>query len=218
MIAFEQEMAKGGAPTLDFVGRFHMEASVVHETMYRATKRLEELGIPYAVVGGMALSVHGFARATIDVDILVTQDGLTRIHEQLEGRGYLPPFTGSRHLRDTVTGVKVEFLVAGHFPGDGKPKPVTFPDPATPGVAVEVKGVKFISLAKIIELKLASGMTAAHRGQDLIDVQRIIEALKLSADFSDRLDPFVRDEFRKCWDLANAPREDWEGIQGEPPA
>ena len=59
-------------------------------------------------------------------DILVNREGLATIHEQLEGRGYLPPFTGSKHLRDTELGVKVEFLVSGGYPGDGQPKPVAW--------------------------------------------------------------------------------------------
>ncbi|MGL4550382.1 MAG: hypothetical protein ACRC33_04280 [Gemmataceae bacterium] len=212
MIAFEQEMRKGGVAAINFVGRFHMETSVVHETLNRVTKRLEELGVPYAVVGGMALNAHGYVRATTDVDILVTRESLKPIHDQLEGRGYLPPYAGSPHLRDTVTNVKVEFLVAGGYPGDGKPKPVNFPDPATPGVAIDVGGVKVISLEKLVELKLASGMTAVHRGKDLIDVQEIVQALKLPADFAERLDPFVREEFAKRWAFANAPRAEWEGF------
>src|SRR5205085_1364121 len=97
------------------------KANAVYRTLERITRRLEELGIPYAVVGGLALFQHGFRRFTEDVDLLVTREGLQRIHENLEGRGYVPPFTGSKHLRDADTGVRVEFLVTGEFPGDGKP-------------------------------------------------------------------------------------------------
>src|SRR5260370_39602155 len=78
----------------------------------------------------MALFYHGFRRFTEDVDILVTREGLQAIHDRLEGLGYLPPFTGSKNLRDTDTGVRIEFLVAGDHPGDGPPKPVAFPDTA----------------------------------------------------------------------------------------
>ena len=49
----------------------------------------------------MALDAHGFRRLTVDVDILVTREGLKAIHERLEGLGYVPPFTGSKNLRDT---------------------------------------------------------------------------------------------------------------------
>ena len=54
---------------------------------------------------------------------------LSAIHAKLEGLGYVPPFSGSKNLRDTEHGVRIEFLIAGEFPGDGKPKPVAFPEP-----------------------------------------------------------------------------------------
>ena len=37
-------------------------AGAVQETLKKIAKRLGEHGIPYAVVGGMALSRHGFPR------------------------------------------------------------------------------------------------------------------------------------------------------------
>jgi hypothetical protein len=43
--------------------------------------------------------------------------------------------------RDTERGVRVEFLVAGDFPGDGGPKPVAFPDPGT--CSVELDGIRY---------------------------------------------------------------------------
>src|SRR5439155_22517718 len=113
--------------------------------------------------------------------------------EKLEGLGYLPPFEGSKHLRDTDSGVKVEFLTTGEFPGDGKPKPVAFPNPAD--VRVEGAGVWFLSLPALVELKLASGITNPLRGKDIVDVQELISALNLGEDFAAQLDPFVRDKF-----------------------
>src|SRR5438067_1393353 len=111
-------------------GSMHFEkGSAVHKTLDRIAQKLDELGVPYAVVGGMAMFFHGYRRFTEDVDILVSRDSLKAIHDSLEGRGYLSLFSGSKNLRDSDTGVRIEFLVAGEFPGDGKPKPVAFPDP-----------------------------------------------------------------------------------------
>jgi len=33
--------------------------------------------------------------------------------------------------------VRIEFLVSGQYPGDGKPKPVAFPDPADVAVKID---------------------------------------------------------------------------------
>jgi hypothetical protein len=188
-------------------GSMHFEKdSAVHKTLRRITSRLEQLGIPYAVVGGMALFFHGYRRFTEDVDILVTREGLKKVHEELEGRGYLPPFAGSKHLRDTDSGVRVEFLTTGDYPGDGKPKPVAFPDPAD--CAVEMDGIRFLCLPNLVELKLASGMTNPGRLDDLGDVQKLIRALDLPEDFADRLNPFVRQKYRELWGaVRNNPAE-----------
>lgn len=176
-----------------------MGEDVVTQTLRRISQRLDELGIPYAVAGGMALGAHGYVRATVDVDILVTEDGLASVHKALEGLGYVPPFTGSKNLRDVASSVRIEFLVAGQYPGDGKPKPVAFPDPAD--AAVEIDGVKYLRLDKLIELKLASGMTGGvNRMKDLVDVVELIKILDLPANIADKLDPYVREKFRELWD------------------
>jgi hypothetical protein len=180
-------------------GSRHFEGkSAVQEALRKITRRLEDLGIPYAVAGGMALFRHGFRRFTEDVDILVTPEGLKQIHAELEGRGYVPPFTRSKNLRDTEFGVRIEFLVAGQYPGDGKPKPVAFPDPAE--VGVEIEGIRFLSLPALIELKLASGMTNPDRMKDLTDVLELIKLLGLPRELGSGLNAFVRDKYHELWD------------------
>lgn len=177
--------------------RFFEQKSAVHDTLRRITKRLDELGIAYAISGGMALFAHGYRRFTEDVDILVTPEALRLIHEKLEGFGYVAPFRGSKSLRDVDTRVKIEFLVTGQYPGDGKPKPVAFPDPKA--VALEQEGIKYVSLPVLIDLKLASGMTNPARLRDLADVLELIRLLKLHEDFSTQLAPFVREKFLELW-------------------
>jgi hypothetical protein len=181
-------------------GSMHFEGeSAVHKTLRRICKRLDELDIDYAIAGGMALFFHGYRRFTEDVDVLVTRDGLAKLHEHLEGRGYLRPFEKSENLRDTVTGVKIDFLVAGGYPGDGKPGPVAFPIPAD--VSIESDGVNVLNLKTVIEMKLASGQ-ASHRAGDLNDVQRLIQSLQLPQEFAEKVSPSLRDAFLGKWDDA----------------
>ena len=173
----------------------------VQKTLERIARRLAELQLPYAVAGGMALYAHGYHRFTDDIDILMTRDDLRRLHEELDGRGWTRPFSTSKNLRDAQTGVRIEFLVAGGFPGDGKPKPVQFPDPSA--VAVEIGGIKYVNLPTFIEMKLASGMTGENREKDLYDVKEIIITLQLPHSFSSGLNPFVRERFLQLWKQAN---------------
>lgn len=206
MIAYETRLDSDLSWALH-EGSMHFEKeSAVHKTLLKITKRLSELGIPYAVVGGMAMFFHGYRRFTEDVDILVTPEGLQRIHAELEGLGYLPRFQGSRHLRDEELGVRVEFLVAGNFPGDGKPKPLAFPDPHD--VATEIQGISFLNLKTLVELKLASGMSGAGRLRDLADVQAMIETLRLPESLAEELHPYVRDKYTELWQLGQGGPEE----------
>ena len=179
-----------------------MRNDPVHESLRRITGKLAELGVPYAVAGGMALVAHGYDRTTVDIDVLVDEGGLREAHKNLDGLGYVPPFEGSKNLRDTQTGVRIEFLVAGQYPGDGKPKPVAFPNPAE--VAVEMDGILYVRLSDLVELKLASGMTNPGRLKDLADVQELIRVLPLPADFASQLDPFVQAKYRELWDAVDS--------------
>jgi hypothetical protein len=181
-------------------GSMHFEGtSAVHRTLKRLAHRLDELGVDYAIAGGMALFFHGYRRFTEDVDVLVTADGLQKIHDSLEGLGYVRPFEKSKNLRDAETGVKIDFLVTGQYPGDGKPGPIAFPNPADVGETID--DTLIVSLPRLIELKLASGR-ASHRAGDLNDVQRLIQALNLPRDFADKLDTSVQEVFLNKWEDA----------------
>lgn len=201
VVAYEERLNRDRGCALR-EGSMHFEReSAVHRTILGIPRRLSDLGVSYAVAGGMALFQHGYRQFTEGVDILVTADGLRVIHERLEGLGYLPPFPNSKNLRDTDTGVRIQFLVAGGYPGDGLPKPVAFPDPAA--VGEEIGGVVCLRLPALVELKLTSG-TAAWRLKDLADVQEMIRVLALPLDLADQLDPSVRESYRTLWNQVRA--------------
>lgn len=178
-----------------------MNEGVVYETMRRLVKKLEEENIDYAVIGAMALAAHGYARLTLDIGVLRTSEGLQRLHERLVGRGYTRAFPDAQKtFRDAASKIRIEVITSGEFPGDGLPKPVAFPIPAQ--YEIEKNGIRFITLEKLVELKLASGMTAPHRMRDLADAQDLIIALKLPLSFSDKLDASVRLEYERLWQTA----------------
>lgn len=210
MLAYESRLSADPRWALSEGSRHFEERSAVQETLRRIALRLDEIGVPYAVSGGMALFRHGYRRFTEDVDVLVTRDGLARIHEALTGLGYVPVVAGSKNLRDAQTGVRIDFLITGGFPGDGKPKPVAFPDPAqsTPeGLVVVFDGVRYLGLPALIDLKLASGMTSPARLRDLSDVLELIKSLQLPATYADKLSTFVRAKFLELHAAASTDSE-----------
>jgi hypothetical protein len=187
---------------------FFMREGKVHTTLRRLARDLEAESIPYAIIGGMALNLWGYTRETVDVDILLTRQGVEKLRERLVGRGYVAAFSGAnKSFRDAQTQTKIEVLITGEYPGDGKPKPVSFPDPSE--VGVDRDGYRVIALEKLIELKLASGLSAPHRLQDLADVQRLIAVISLPRNLSEQLDPSVRAEYLRLWQtVQDAPRDE----------
>ena len=141
---------------------------------------LTELDVDYAIAGGMALllawlsTIHGRRRRAGHAAKV-----WHRFTKQLEGLGYVRPFAASKNLRDAETGVRIDFIISGQYPGDGKPGPIAFPDSARRRRSSRM-AFESLSLPKLIELKLASGQ-ASHRLKDLGDVQELIQHLKLAA-------------------------------------
>jgi hypothetical protein len=178
---------------------FFMKQGKVYETLQRLASNLPNAGIDYALIGGMALAVHGYVRLTQDVNLLMNEAGLEQFQRMLVGRGYVAAFPGARKMfRDTVTGVKVEIITTGEFPGDGKPKAIQFPDPVA--VSIELDGLRVTRLETLIELKLASGLTAPDRLKDLADVQELIRMLNLPQQLAAQIDLSVRDEYLRLWE------------------
>jgi hypothetical protein len=179
--------------------RYLMGDGSLNNALAQLCEDLDAHGIDYMVIGAVALMAHGYPRFTEDIDLVLTREGLEAFHRELIGLGYLPAFEGARkRLRATRGGVPVEVILAGEYPGDGKPKPVSFPDPAA--ASVEIDGVRVVTLERLVELKLASGMTAPDRLKDLADVQELIKARGLGADFAEGLNPYVREQYTRLWD------------------
>lgn len=166
--------------------------------------RLRDLGIPYVVGGGLAVSAHGYKRATVDVDLFLTREGLEKFKERWLGTGWVERFKGSKGMRDAEFNVKVDVLTPDEKPGDGKTCPFNFPDPDKLGEPMGGiwKDVKILPLRDLIELKLASGKTSPARMRDLVDVMELIKVNRLPADYADQLHPFVREKYAEMWNNA----------------
>jgi len=146
------------------------------------------------------LNEYGHRRATVGVDIVLREVDLVAFKARQLGRGYRERVPGTGKLLDTEYEVRVDVLTAGRFPGDGKPKPIAFPNPAA--TAIRGSGFALLPLPRFLELKLASGMSAAHRLHDLADVLDLVRSAGLPAELADDLHPWVRDKFKELWNAA----------------
>lgn len=200
-----EAQAKRFEAAVQNAGDFFMGTAAVHRALDKICQALEQDGIPYAIAGAMALNLHGYERMTSDVDILLTHEGLATFKQRHLGLGYLERFPGSKGIRDTINNVPIDFLMTGDFPGDGKPKPIQFPDPS---VAELKHGRRLLPTVWVVSLKLASGISAEHRVKDLADVQELIRLADLPLELADLLDPSVRPEYEKRWHLAQRAKLD----------
>lgn len=181
------------------VDMFFQKNDPVHKTMRRTIKNLEKANIPYALMGGMAVNLHGYRRTTNDVDFLLTSEGFAEFQKRFVPKHYQPTPRRPRRFTDRKNEVIVVFLVTGLFPGAGQPGPIAFPDPSAFRTSVE--GMQVIDLVVLIELKLA-----ARRYQDFADVVSLIRAHQLAGTFADRLHSSVRSDYMEC--LEEKRRED----------
>ncbi len=172
---------------------------MLNDTLRRLIAELEAHGIEYNLIGAVALNQHGYRRFTEDMVLLLSPEGLETFERELVGRGYRPAFQGAtRKFRETTQNVPIEIILSGEYPGDGKPKSVRFHEPGAHYVVID--GVKTVELAKLIELKLASGMSGLARLKDLADVQELIRVRQLDARLAEQLDASVRDKYLELYD------------------
>ena len=181
--------------------KFFMEASPIHETMRRLSRILDEMQIPFAIAGAMAANAHGHKRTTADVDILIRKEDLLRFKSKHIGLGWLDKFEGSKNFKDTITTVNVDALIVGDYPGDELPKPVSFPAPETVSFRND-EGIPILRLETLLELKIASGMTAAHRLQDMADAIQLIRINRLPLEYAQQLNPYVASKYQELWQAA----------------
>jgi len=146
----------------------------VNGEMLRITKELNEAKIDYALCGGLAVAVHGYPRATKDVDLMVHAEDLARIRtlmKQLDYRveGGFQTFRAgtpeesklwriSRATNDELW--TVDFIVVADF----------FRDVWKDRIAIEFRGqqIRVVSADGLRKMKEFSG-----RPQDLADLEKL---------------------------------------------
>jgi hypothetical protein len=173
-------------------------AMVGKESLWAAAVRCHEAlraeGIPHAVVGGVAVCLHGYQRTTVDVDVLIGSGLSERVRGCLEQAGFAWD-AEQREFRDRA-GVAVQLLVAGERAGKGSE--VLLPDPGNPRAVETKEGLPVAALAPLIEMKLACGEGDLRRThKDFADVVELIAGHGLGGEFAAGLHKAVRKTYRR---------------------
>lgn len=206
-------------PLFGTVGRairqFGGRSERVAFALSKLAKSLQREGIDYCVIGGNALHAHGYERATTDVDVLMTKEGLRKFVETHVGRGYAPRFKGAKtKFRNTADDVPIDILLTGSFPGD-KQTEVAFPDPSA--ISYEEKffslgdsqqTLRMVDLLNLVNLKLVSYKDLPEeRMLDYVDVCKLIEINSLGKDFATSLHPSVHSLYMRAMATVKKIRE-----------
>jgi hypothetical protein len=89
-LVYERRLCQGGDLLLREASAFFAGGGTLRQTLHRLVERLTAEGIPYALLGGLALGEHGYPRLPQDIDLLLSPAGLARFRERLVDRGYRP--------------------------------------------------------------------------------------------------------------------------------
>ena len=171
-----------------------LENQTLWSTAVECDAALEVAGIPHAIVGGVAVCLHGYRRNTVDLDLLVRQADQARVRTALEKRGYT--WSAEQAEFRGPSGIPVQFLMSGEKAGSSAD--VLLPDPDAAGVTVEIEGLAVLDLARLIEIKLACGLGSPRRThRDLADVVELIAVHDLDRSFARHLHKSLRPAFRK---------------------
>jgi hypothetical protein len=140
--------------------------------LLRVCSLLNKHGAKYLVVGAQACWLHGYVRATVDVDILVPED--LRNHEliiaalsELEDRA-----AAELIPQDFVENVVVKIADEVEVDVSTRAWTVTYDAGVTTALSAQVEGV----VIPYVDRRTLIASKQTYRDQDRVDIQRLLEA------------------------------------------
>lgn len=186
--------------SVEILDRMERAVARVRERLLRATAALNQLGVPYAVVGGHAVAFwvatvdEGAVRNTRDVDLLVRRSDLPAITAALEQAGFVrDELLDVIMFRDGAEGKPseaVHLLFAGEKVRPDHPLPApgiqTVEDPAN---------FRVVTLESLVLLKLLS-----NRRKDQVHVEDMIAVGLIDASWLAKLPPLLAGRLQQILD------------------
>ena len=128
---------------------------------------LRDAGVPFKIVGGLAVIHHGYERYTRDVDVLVAPDAMSTVESFLDAHGFSK--ISDRRIQHNGTGVFVDMLPEGAQLRGPRHAP---PLPSPNDVAASDTDPEVVALPVLLEFKLDAG-----RRLDLTDVVQLLKRI-----------------------------------------
>lgn len=131
----------------------------------RVCAALEAAGVPYAVVGGHAVALHGAVRGTVDVDVALvwSDEAVFKAEAALQALGLVShlPITAADVVRHRQRYIAERNLLAWHFH-----------NPDAPAEQVDVLIAYDVAGKKVQRLRTPGGTVAVLSAKDLIAMKR----------------------------------------------
>ncbi len=171
---------------------------VENESLWQAAARchavLAAAEIPHALLGGVAVCLHGYQRNTVDVDVLVRKVDSDAVRVSLQREGFA--WNAKDKEFNSPSGIAIQFLLAGD--PAGRDSEVRLPDPSDDRTVTEIEGLPVLRLSRLIEIKIACGMGNLRRThKDFADVIELILQNRLNSSFARYLHKSLRPAYRQ---------------------
>jgi hypothetical protein len=188
----------------DILDRMERAVAKVRERLLRATAALNQVGVPYAVVGGNAVASwvatvdEGAVRTTRDIDLLVRRSDLPAIRAALEQAGFVyDELLDVIMFRDGPAGKPSEAI---HLLFSGEK---TRPEHLLPAPAIQTvqnpANFAVITLESLLMMKLMS-----NRRKDQVHVEDLIGVRLIDASWLTRLPPELAERLQQILDTPDA--------------
>jgi len=147
--------------------------------LVRVAAALDAAKVPYALVGGYAVALHGVVRGTVDIDLVLRfrLPDFTRAEGAFRSIGLTPrlPVTSSEVFRFREEYIANRNLTAWTFVNAAEPGEIVdvilthdLTDMKTTRVVVSGRSIKIVAIDDLIRMKLEAG-----RPQDIEDVRAL---------------------------------------------
>jgi predicted nucleotidyltransferase component of viral defense system len=144
-------------------------------------RRLKDV-VEAPVLGGIAVFLHGYERTTKDLDFYTPDRNVT--DRQLREAGAVWDVKNREHVLDSVRIHTVTPADAGH-----EVRKTSI-----------IQGVRVVSLADLIAIKLRCGLNNHGRSKDIGDVEELVRVTGLDKSFAPKLPKDLRQDFKDLID------------------
>lgn len=166
----------------------------LEDTAGRLAELLSKDNIPHFIIGGYAVQEYGYARTTIDIDMIVPNRKL--VMDYLSIHGFKEVRGNKMKLIDRSNNVEVDVLEGGERLNKNSQIPLPIPNQVNDEPNI-------LDLNRLIELKLDAYRTSGNRLQDGADVGKLIQLHNLPFNLYKKLDSSIQTVYIDIWNRYN---------------